>query len=112
MVTAACFAVVGQLVTWWQLDEPSAFSGPRGANAVLNLLLMALLAWRRRAPLVALCAAVGIYYLPHAIVQHDISLLAGFVPLIVLTASVATTALDVVRCSPQRLPWSVSSLSR
>lgn len=87
VLIAAGFAVGGQLVTWGQLDTPESFSGPRGANAVLNLLLMATLAWRRRAPLAALCWAVAIYFLPHAVVPHDVPLLAGFLPLIVLTAS-------------------------
>lgn len=84
---ASCFAVVGQVVTWGRLDESAAFAGPRGTNAVLNLLLMGAIAWRRRAPLAAVCWAVTVYYLPQAIVQHDVPLLGGFVPLIVLTAS-------------------------
>lgn len=84
---AAGFAVIGQLVTWGRFDEPSAFSGPRGVNAVLNLLLMAALAWRRRAPLAALCWAVTVYYLSQAVLPHDMTFLAGAVPLIVLTAS-------------------------
>ena len=84
---AAAFAVVGQRVTWGRLDDPTAFAGPRVVNAALNLLLMAAIAWRRRAPLVALCWAVTVYYLPQVLVQHDVTLLAGFVPLIVLTAS-------------------------
>lgn len=87
VVVAAAFVVVGQVVTWGRFDDPSAFAGPRGANAVLNLLLMAALAWRRRAPLAALCWAVTVYFLPHAVVPLDVPLLAGFVPLIVLTAS-------------------------
>lgn len=86
---AAAFVVVGQLVTWGRLDEPAAFSGPRATNAVLNLLLMASIAWRRRAPVAAVCWAVIVYYLSQAVVRHDIPLLAGFVPLIVLTASAA-----------------------
>jgi signal transduction histidine kinase len=84
---AAGFLLVGQLVTWAELDEPSVFNGPRAANAVLNALLMGALAWRRRAPLAAVCWAVTVYYLSQAVVQHDVPLLAGFVPLIVLTAS-------------------------
>lgn len=87
VVIAAVFVVVGQLVTWGRLDEPSSFAGPRPANAVLNLLLMASLAWRRRAPLPAVGWAVAIFYLPQPLMQHDVTLLAGFVPLIVLTAS-------------------------
>jgi signal transduction histidine kinase len=84
---AGVFLLVGQLVTWAQLDEPSVFTGPRAANAVLNALLMGAIAWRRRAPLAAVCWAVTVYYLSQAVVQHDVPLLAGFVPLIVLTAS-------------------------
>jgi signal transduction histidine kinase len=84
---AAAFVVVGQLVTWGRLDEPTAFVGPRVLNAALNLLLMAALAWRRRAPLAAVCWTVTVYFLPQAVVQHDLTLLAGAVPLIVLTAS-------------------------
>lgn len=93
---AAGFVVLGQVVTWGRLDEPAAFTGPRPANAVLNLLLMVTLAWRRRAPLAALAAAVGAYFLSHAVVQHDMPLLAGFVPLIVLTASAG------YHCPPRR----------
>jgi signal transduction histidine kinase len=84
---AAGFLLVGQLVTWAELDEPAAFSGSRAANAVLNALLMAAIAWRRQAPLAALVWAVAVYYLTQPFLQHDIPLLAGFVPLIVLTAS-------------------------
>ena len=87
IVIASCFVVVGQVVTWGQFEEAEAFVGPRAVNALLNLLLMVAIAWRRRAPLAALCWAVPVYYLSQAIVQHDVTLLAGFVPLIVLTAS-------------------------
>lgn len=96
-VAVAAGAVgAGQWVTWARLDEAAAFAGPRPVNAVLNLLLMATLAWRRRAPLAALGAAVAVYFLPHAIVQHDMPLLVGFVPLIVLTASAG------YHCPPRR----------
>jgi signal transduction histidine kinase len=84
---AVVFAVVGQVVTWGQLEDAQTFEGPRALNAVLNLLLMAALAWRRRAPLVALSWAVAVYFLSHPLVPHDLSLLVAFVPLIVLTAS-------------------------
>ena len=87
LAVAAVLAVVGQVVTWGLFDEPDAFSGPRPTNAILNLLLMSSLAWRRRAPLAAVSWAVAIYYLPQAIVPHDMTFLAGAVPLIVLTAS-------------------------
>ncbi len=87
VAVAAVFVVVGQLVTWGRLDEPSAFAGPRLLNAVLNVVLMVALAWRRRAPLAAVCWAVAVYYAPQAVVQHDMTLLVGGVPLIVLTAS-------------------------
>ncbi|MBW3663273.1 MAG: sensor histidine kinase [Actinobacteria bacterium] len=103
---AAGFVALGQLVTWGRFDESAAFAGPRPANAVLNLLLMVTLAWRRRAPLAALAAAVSVYFLPHAVVQHDMPLLAVFVPLIVLTASAG------YHCPPRRallagvLAWS------
>ena len=87
VLIAAGFAVAGQVVTWGELGVPESFSGPRGANAVLNLLLMAALAWRRQAPMAALSWAVAVYFLSHAVVPHDVPLLVGFVPLIVLTAS-------------------------
>jgi signal transduction histidine kinase len=51
------------------------------------MLLMAALAWRRRAPLAAVCWAVAVYYLPQAVVPHDMTFLVGAVPLVVLTAS-------------------------
>jgi signal transduction histidine kinase len=84
---AAVFVVVGQVVTWGRFEDPQALEGPRAFNAVLSLLLMAALAWRRRAPLAAVCWAVAVYYLSQPIVPHDVPLLVGFVPLIVLTAS-------------------------
>ena len=87
IAVATCFVVVGQVMTWGQFDEPEAFAGTRSTNALLNLLLMGAIAWRRRAPLAALCWAMTVYYLPQAVVQHDVTLLAGFIPLIVLTAS-------------------------
>jgi signal transduction histidine kinase len=87
VVVAAGFVALGQAITWWRLDQPWAFAGPRWLNAVLSLLLMASLAWLRRAPLAAVCWAVATYYLPHVVVPHDLTLLGGFVPLVVLTAS-------------------------
>ena len=84
---ALCFMVAGQVMTWGQFEEPEAFAGSRSMNALLNLLLMVAIAWRRRAPLAALGWAVTINYLSQAVVRHDVTLLAGFVPLIVLTAS-------------------------
>ena len=87
MAIASCFVVVGQVVTWGQFDSSEAFAGPRAMNALLNLLLMVAIAWRRRAPLAALSWAVTVYYLPLAVVPHDVTILAGFIPLIVLTAS-------------------------
>ena len=84
---AVVFAVVGQVVTWGQFEDPRAFEGPRAINAVLSLLLMAALAWRRRAPLAAVSWAVAVYLLTQPVLPHDVPLLVGFVPLIVLTAS-------------------------
>lgn len=87
LILAAAFIALGQAVTWWRLDDPWAFEGPRTLNAVLNVMLMSALAWRRRAPFGAVCWSVVVYYLPLAIAPHDLTLLAGFVPLIALTAS-------------------------
>lgn len=87
LLIAAAFVLVGQLVTWGRLEAPEGFVGPRPTNAILNALFMAALAWRRRAPLAAVCWAVGVYFLPHAVVPHDITFAAGGVPLIFLTAS-------------------------
>jgi signal transduction histidine kinase len=83
----AGFVVLGQLVTWGQLENPEGFQGPRALNAVLNLLLMVSIAWRRRAPLASVSFAFAVYFLPHAVVPLDVPFLAGAVPLIVLTAS-------------------------
>jgi signal transduction histidine kinase len=87
LAIAVGFAVVGQIVTWGQFDDPQSFEGPRAFNALLNLLVMAALAWRRRAPLAAVSWAVAVYCLSTVVVPHDVSLLAGFLPIIVLTAS-------------------------
>lgn len=87
VVVAAAFVAVGQAVTWGRMENPAAFVGPRPLNAVLNLLLMAALAWRRRAPLAAVCWAVAVYFLSNAVVPHDITFLAAAIPLMVLTAS-------------------------
>jgi signal transduction histidine kinase len=89
VVIAAVFVVVGQVVTWGRFEDPQSLEGPRAYNAVLSLLLMSALAWRRRAPLAAVCWALAVYYLTQPIVPHDVPLLNGFVPLIVLTASAA-----------------------
>jgi signal transduction histidine kinase len=93
---AAGFVLLGQLVTWGQLENPETFDGPRAPNAVLNLVLMASLAWRRRAPLAAVSWAVAVHFLPHAVVPLDVTFLAGAVPLIVLTASAG------YYCGPRR----------
>ena len=93
---AAGFVLLGQLVTWGQLENPETFAGPRALNAVLNLLLMAALAWWRRAPLAAVSWVVAVYFLPHAVVPLDVPFLAGAVPLIVLTASAG------YYCGPRR----------
>jgi signal transduction histidine kinase len=93
---AAGFVLLGQLVTWGKLENPETFEGSRAPNAVLNLLLMASIAWRRRAPLAAVSWAVAVYFLPHAVVPLDVPFLAGAVPLIVLTASAG------YYCGPRR----------
>lgn len=87
IAVAAAFAVLGQLVTWKVLQEPQTYMGSRGVNALLNLLFMGALAWRRRAPLAAVTWAVVVYFLPHAVIPLDSPFLTGAVPLIVLTAS-------------------------
>ncbi|MFA9444939.1 sensor histidine kinase [Egicoccus sp. AB-alg6-2] len=84
---AVVFAVIGQAVTWHPLEVQTTWVGSRPMNAVLNLFFMATLAWRRRAPLAAVSLAVGVYLLPMLVVPHDMSFLAGGVPLILLTAS-------------------------
>jgi signal transduction histidine kinase len=89
---AAVFVLAGQVTTWWRLDDAAAFAGPRPLNAVVSLLLMSALAWRRRAPLVALCWAVAVYCLPHLVVPLDTTFLTGFIPLIILTASAGYAA--------------------
>jgi signal transduction histidine kinase len=89
VVVAAAFVVLGQVVTWGRLESATTWSGSRPTNALLNLLLMAALAWRRRAPLAAVSWAVAVYFLPQAVVPHDMTLVAGGVPLIVLAASAA-----------------------
>jgi signal transduction histidine kinase len=84
---AAGFVAFGQLVTWVQPENPESFIGPRLPNAILSVLIMSALAWRRRAPLAAVTWAVVVYCLSNAVVPHDVSFFAGAVPLIVLTAS-------------------------
>jgi signal transduction histidine kinase len=84
---AAAFIVLGQVLTWGELEGPESSAGPRATNAVLSALFLASLAWRRRAPLAAMCWAVAVYFLPHAVVQHDITFWGGGVPLMLLTAS-------------------------
>jgi signal transduction histidine kinase len=84
---AAVFVVIGQAVTWGRLEAETTWTGSRPTNAVLNLLLMSAIAWRRRAPLAAVSFAVAVYFLPMAVVPHDMTFIAGGVPLIVLTAS-------------------------
>lgn len=84
---AAAFVVLGQLVTWRVYEEPQAYMGSRGVNAVFSLLFMVALAWRRRAPLAAVSWAVVVYFLPHAVIPLDTAFVTGAVPLIFLTAS-------------------------
>jgi signal transduction histidine kinase len=84
---AAVFIVIGQAVTWGRLEQQTTWIGSRLSNAILNLLFMTTLAWRRRAPIAALSAAVAVYLLPTLVVPHDLTFVAGFVPLVLLTAS-------------------------
>lgn len=85
---AGAFAVAGQLVTWGRLiEQPETFVGPRPLNAVINLALMSALLWRRHAPLAAVCFAVVVYFLPHAVMPLDLPLFTGFIPFVILTAS-------------------------
>jgi signal transduction histidine kinase len=84
---AVAFVAFGQFVTWVQPENPESFVGPRLPNAILSLLIMSALAWRRRAPLAAVSWAVVVYCLSNVVVPHDVSFFAGAVPLIVLTAS-------------------------
>ena len=87
VLIAVGLVVIGQLVTWLRPGIPSAYAGPRLTNAVLSLLLMSAFAWRRRAPLGVVVWAVTVYFLTQAVVLHDMTFLAGGVPLIALTAS-------------------------
>jgi signal transduction histidine kinase len=87
LLLAAAFILAGQAITWWELETPTGYEGPRGMNAVLNLLFLAAIAWRRRAPLAALCWAVGVFLVPHVVVPHDITFFGGGVPLAFMTAS-------------------------
>lgn len=79
--------VIGQLVTWLRPGLPEAYAGPRLLNAVFSLLLMAAFAWRRWAPLGVVIWAVAVYFVTQAVLLHDMTFLAGGVPLIALTAS-------------------------
>jgi signal transduction histidine kinase len=87
VVIAVAFVALGQIVTWGRFENPDAFAGSRPVNAVLSVLFMSALAWRRRAPLAAVCWAVSVYFLSQAVVPHDMTFLTGGVPLILLTAS-------------------------
>lgn len=87
VLIAVVLIVIGQLVTWLRPGDESAYAGTRVTNAVLNLLLMSAFAWRRRAPLGVVVWAMTVYVLTHAIVPHDMTFLAGGVPLIALVAS-------------------------
>ena len=87
VLIAVGLVVIGQLVTWLRPGVPSAYAGPRLTNAVLSLLLMSAFAWRRRAPLGVVVWAVTVYFLTQAVLLHDMTFLAGGVPLIALTAS-------------------------
>lgn len=84
---AACFTVVGQAVTWGRLEEQQYLHGPRAANALLSVLVTGSFAWRRRAPLAVVSFVVVVFCLSEVVFHHDVTMLAGFVPLIVLTAS-------------------------
>jgi signal transduction histidine kinase len=95
LAIAAAFAAVGQAVHWGQLDSQVTWTASRPHNAVMNLLFVAALAWRRRAPLAAVSFAVGVYLLTMPVLGHDITFLTGGVPLILMTASAAY-------CCPRR----------
>jgi signal transduction histidine kinase len=84
---AAAFVALGQAVTWGRLEAQTTWIGSRLGNALLNLVFMTTLAWRRRAPIAALSVAVGVYLLPTLVWPHDLPFLGGFAPLVLLTAS-------------------------
>lgn len=87
VLIAIVWVVIGQLVTWMRLEDQPVYAGPRLTNAALSLLFMAAFAWRRRAPLGVMVWAVTVYFVTQAVVLHDMTFLAGGVPLIALTAS-------------------------
>ena len=79
--------VLGQLTTWLRLDTDDAFAGGRLANATLAALVVLPLLWCRRFPAAAAGASAAILSMPHLFVELDVTVLAGFVPLIVVTAA-------------------------
>lgn len=86
LALAAAGVVLGQLVVWAEWGtEP--FYGSREYNATLSALMLAALAWWRRAPAVATLWYVALFCLLQAIAPHDLPAWTGFFPLVLLVAA-------------------------
>jgi signal transduction histidine kinase len=88
VVVAAAVVVWGQVDAWGHLSD-GPFHGPHWVNALIAALAAGAVLWRRTAPLVALCWAGAIVILSRLAFAHDMSMYQGFLPIIVLNASVA-----------------------
>ncbi len=87
-LAAITMVAVGQAMVWTATPGgDTLLHGSRPWNAVVLAATGATLAWRRRAPLGALIAAVAAFCLSHLVAPHGIPFLPGFAPLLVLTAS-------------------------
>jgi len=87
-LAAITMVAVGQATVWTvSPGGDTLLHGSRPWNAIVLAATDATLAWRRRAPLGAVVAAIAAFCVTHLVVPHGIPFLCGFVPLLVLTAS-------------------------
>jgi signal transduction histidine kinase len=83
----AALLTLGQLTTWLQWDTADSFAGSRLTNAIVAALVTLPVLWRRFAPAGVTAVTAAVLYLPHTVAELDLTVLGGFVPLIVVTAS-------------------------
>lgn len=83
----AALLTLGQLTTWMQLDTADSFAGSRGVNALVLALGTLPVLWRRSAPAGVTAVTASVLCLPHTVAGLDVTVLGGFLTVIVVTAS-------------------------
>src|SRR3954453_15759337 len=87
LAIAAAAVLAGQVVVWARFIGAQPQHGSLIDNAVLSALWLTALAWRRAAPVAAVCWYAAAFCFLQPIHPHDLPVWTGFLPLVMLTAN-------------------------